>query len=258
MKKLIGILLFSLAYGGGAAGLAHAQNKAFINSLGLEFALIPAGQFTNIWTTRNEAGEDVQNRRVVTISRPFYLGKYEVTQRQWQSVMGGNPSGIKGWTNPVEQVSWEDVQIFIWKLNQQESGKKYRLPTEAEWEYAARAGSDTAWFFGDDQASLGDYAWFSENSQGNHHPVGKKKPNPWGLYDIYGNVAEWVDDWYEPYQAGAEIDPTGPEFGAARLRRGGSWASTAEECRSDARGGRNSPRTNGVDLGFRLAVSPDM
>ena len=257
MKKLIGILL-CLAAGGVPAGPVQAQEKTFTNSLGLEFVLIPAGQFTNTWTSRNDAGEDVRNQLVVTISRPFYLGKYEVTQEQWRTLMGGNPSGFKGRANPVDQVSWEDAQAFIGKLNLKEGSQGYRLPTEAEWEHAARAGRDTAWFFGDDPAALEAYAWFEKNSKGATQPVGKKKPNPWGLYDIYGNVAEWVEDWYEKYQSGEVTDPTGPDSGSSRIRRGGSWASEAEECQSSWREGRNSPDTKGVDLGFRLAYSPSL
>jgi len=257
MKKLIGIWLLGLLAGGFSAGPVQAQDKTLINSLGMEFVLIPAGRFTDLCQSKSDPDGNDQDLRVVTISRPFYLGKYEVTQAQWHTVMGYNHSGFKGLANPVEMVSWDDIQAFIEKLNQKEGGHRYRLPTEAEWEYGARAGSDTAWFFGDDPADLVEYAWFEANSQGATHQVGKKKPNHWGLYDIYGNVAEWVEDWYEQCKAGEVTDPTGPESGTTRIRRGGSWASPAAECRSAERGGRNSPGTRGIDLGFRLAFSPE-
>jgi formylglycine-generating enzyme required for sulfatase activity len=228
--------------------VALAQEKTFTNSIGMEFVLIPAGQFSR--------GE-VQPASLVTISRPFYLGKYEVTQEQWVAVMGegSNPSNFKGHKNPVENVSWDDAQKFIQKLNEKEGGKKYRLPTEAEWEHAARAGTRTEWFFGDNQAALGEYAWFRGNSQGTTHPVGQKKPNPWGLYDIYGNVGEWVQDWTGEYPKEAVTDPTGPTRGSYRVNRGGGWGLAAEFCRSASRF-RFAPVVRDNSLGFRLAFSP--
>jgi len=241
----------------GLGGAAAAQDKTFTNSLGMEFVLIPAGKFSGM--TKNEFGEDVLRKRVVTISKPFYLGKYEVTQEQWVAVMGSgsNPSSDKGRTNPVENVSWNDVQVFIQKLNQKEGGQKYRLPTEAEWEHAARAGINTEYFFGNDPGPLGQYAWFVENSQGTTHPVGEKKPNPWGLYDIYGNVFEWVQDWDgENWKKDEPVtDPTGPSSGSGRVFRGGCWGDFAEFCRSAY---RNSitPGNRINFLGFRLAFSP--
>lgn len=237
-----------------------AKGKTFTNSIGMEFVLIPAGKFTQTWTAgKNEFGEDVKKQRGVTISKPFYLGKHEVTQEQWVAVMGENPAYFKGRTNPVEQVSWLDVQKFIKKLNEKEGGNKYRLPTEAEWEHAARAGTDTEWFFGKDPSDLGKYAWVRENCQKTTHPVGEKKPNPWGLYDIYGNVKEWVQDWYEEdYKEGAVTDPTGPAFGQFRVVRGGSVIDDAKVCRSAKREWA-PPNVNVeilIDQGFRLAFSP--
>ena len=137
-------------------------------------------------------GSREQSAHRIEISQAFYLGKYEVTQAQWKDVMGKNPSGFKGDNRPVEEVSWEDVQEFIRRLNAREQGVTYRLPTEAEWEYAARAGSTTAYSFGDDTLQLGEYAWYWENADGTTHPVGQLKPNAWGLYDMHGNVWEWV------------------------------------------------------------------
>ena len=139
--------------------------------------------------------------------------------------MGDNPSRFKGDTMPVEHVSWEDAQKFIERLNAKEGGPKYRLPTEAEWEYAARAGTTTAYSFGANASQLGEYAWFSENSVSTMHPVGQKKPNPWGLYDMHGNVWEWVHDWYsgDAYKASTStaVDPKGPSTGSSRVYRGG-------------------------------------
>jgi formylglycine-generating enzyme required for sulfatase activity len=132
----------------------------------------------------------------------------------------------------VENVSWDQVQEFVSKLNAGEKGPKYRLPTEAEWEYAARAGTTTAYSFGDDTRQLGEYAWYSENAGNTTHSVGQKKPNPWGLYDMHGNVWEWVQDWYGPYTAAAAVDPAGPSSGSNRVIRGGCWYFVAGYCRS--------------------------
>jgi formylglycine-generating enzyme required for sulfatase activity len=188
----------------------------------------------------------------VRISRPFYLGKYEVTQDQWQAVMGTNPSNFKGEANlPVEWVSWDDVQEFIRKLNAKEGGTKYRLPTEAEWEYAARSGSTTTYSFGNDARQLGEYAWYSTNSGRKTHTVGQKKPNAWGLHDMHGNVWEWVQDWYGPYVADAVTDPLGPASGSSRRLRGGGWGIGAGGCQSAERN-RAMPGHRGGSLGFRL------
>ena len=154
-------------------------------------------------------------KREVTITRGYYLGKYPVTQAQFQAVMGSNPSrSSKDPNAPVDNVSVTDAHEFAQKAAEK-TGRDVRLPTEAEWEFAARAGTDTKWFFGDDPAKLGEYAWFQGNSDGRTHPVGQKKPNPWGLYDVYGNVAERVSDVYDRnyYARGATVDPTGPDQG---------------------------------------------
>ncbi len=175
--------------------------KNLTNSIGMEFVLIPAGEF-DMGLASSEVGrldwEGPVHR--VKISTAFYIGKYEVTQKQWRDVMGSSPSMFKGDNLPVEQVSWNDVGDFIKKLNEKEGGNKYRLPTEAEWEYAARAGTKTIYSFGDDESMLGDYAWYYENSALKTHDVGQKKSNPWGLYDMHGNVSEWVEDWYGNYE----------------------------------------------------------
>ena len=191
------------------------------------------------------------------ISRPFYLGKYPVTQAQWEAVMGSNPSKFKGRDNPVEHVSWNDAQTFIKRLNANEGHSRYRLPTEAEWEYAARAGTTSAYFFGDDKNEFLSYGWTSVNFEYQLIPVGTRLPNAWGLYDVYGNVWEWVQDWYgENYYANSPgTDPKGPSSGAFRVFRGGSFNDSAEGCRSAGRY-NYSPGYRNVFIGFRLALSP--
>lgn len=227
------------------------------NRVGMEFVLIPDGTF-------QMGSEDGPANEVpvhtVRISQPFYLGVTPITQAQWEEVIGNNPSYFKGDTNcPVESVSWEDVQIFISKLQEQEPDVRYRLPTEAEWEYAARAGTAAAYSFGDDQSRLGEYAWYHANSDSKTHPVGQLKANGWGLHDIHGNVYEWVQDWYGSYTAttaeAPAVDPAGPATepaaGAARVVRGGSWVDLARSCRSSVRGGR-LPSYHSERLGFRV------
>lgn len=219
-----------------------------VNSIGMEFVLIPAGTFV----MGSERGEpDERPTHQVTISKAFYLGKYEVTQEQWQAIMGNNPSMFRGTPRaPVEQVWWTDVQQFVAALNAKEGTQVYRLPTEAEWEYAAKAGTMTAYSFGDDASRLGEYAWFKDNAGGKTHPVGLLKPNPWGLYDMYGNVMEWVQDWYGTYPAGAVTDPQGAPTGTHRMRRGCAWNNTATVCRSANRYSVAGFRDD--FLGFRL------
>ena len=184
----------------------------------------------------------------VTISKTFSMSATEVTQGQWKAVMGSNPSRFTGDDNlPVEQVSWDDVQAFIRRLNELEGCDNcYRLPTESEWEYAARASTT-----GDYAGDLDAMAWYSANSGGKTHPVGQKRPNAWGLYDMHGNVWEWVSDWYGVYPSGTVTDPTGPETVSIRILRGGSWINTAEGARSALRH-FGAPGHRADDLGFRL------
>lgn len=222
--------------------------STYKNSIGIEFVLIPAGTFE---MGSLDGDSDERPLHTVTLSKPFYLGKYEVTQAQWQAVMGDNPSLFQGDPNrPVEQVWFNDVQDFISKLNAKEGGARYRLPTEAEWEYAARAGTTTAYSFGDDASQLGQYAWYKDNSNGQTHAVGQKKPNPWGLFDMHGNVWEWVQDWYKRYSPEAVTDPQGAEAGTHRGRRGGAWNNFAKYCRSANRYSVAGFRDD--FLGFRL------
>ena len=209
---------------------------------------IPAGRF-RMGSTSAEALNRERPVRKVRISQGFYMGKYEVTQGQWEAVMGSAPSYFKecGLDCPVEGVSWDDVQEFMRRLNALEGEATYRLPTEAEWEYAARAGTA-----GDRYAGNSDpIAWYEENSGDRTHPVGQKAPNAFGLHDMLGNVWEWVQDWYGDYPGGAVTDPRGPGSGSFRVLRGGSWSSVARSCRASDRY-YNSPGTRYDNLGFRL------
>jgi formylglycine-generating enzyme required for sulfatase activity len=199
---------------------------------------------------------DEQPRHAVTLES-FALGKYEVTQEQWVAVMGGNPSfNNSGPTLPVEMVSWDDVQVFIRKLNAK-TGKRYRLPTESEWEYAARAGSTSAYSFGDDVARLGQYAWFRGNSGNRTHPVGEKAANEFGLHDMHGNVWEWVEDCYKPNYVGAPTDGSAAprEDACDRVFRGGSWVSNLPDFLRSAYRYRFLQFIRLSYLGFRLAAT---
>jgi len=204
----------------------------------------------------------------VTLTKAFYLGRFEVTQEQYAQVMGTNPSSFKGPNLPVEgMVSWDDAKDFCRKASTILSrdrkgavgpladarGSEFRLPTEAEWEFACRAGTTTAYYSGDTEADLGRAAWYGANCNGTTHPVGQKEPNAWGLYDMHGNVWEWCEDWYEEYPIGAATDPKGPATGTARVLRGGSWSSNPAICRAAFRiSGDPVSRINYV--GFRVVV----
>ena len=216
---------------------------------GIEFVWVPAGEFL-MGSTSSEAFDWEQPVTRVRISRGYWLGKYEVTQAEWQAVMASNPSEFKncGPNCPVEQVSWDDVQEFIRRLNGRTGGDRYRLPTEAEWEYAARAGTS-----GDRYGNLDAIAWYGANSGKRTHPVGQKAPNAWGLHDMLGNVWEWGADWYGGYPGGSVTDPVGPESGSYRVRvtRGGSWLISARYCRAPNRGNFSSGGRYAY-LGFRL------
>jgi len=225
------------------------------NGVKLEMVLIPAGEFlmgSPDADKDGQIGEQPQHR--VRISKPFYLGKYLVMQEQWQAVMGNNPSQFKGPKNPVEQVSWDDCQQFLEKLSAKVGGGKFRLPTEAQWEYACRAGSTTRYGFGDEESGLGEYAWYDANSGNTTHPVGEKKANAWGLYDMHGNVWEWCADWYNwgYYAKSPTDDPTGPAAGSRRVLRGGYWFNGAGNCRLAHRYAHGSGR-RGSFLGLRVS-----
>jgi formylglycine-generating enzyme required for sulfatase activity len=228
----------------------------------MEFVRIPPGEFM-MGSPENEPGRysDEKQHKVV-LTQGFYMQTTEVTQEQWKSVMGSNPSDFKDCDQcPVENVSWNDAQEFIRKLNQKEGKEVYRLPTEAEWEYAARAGSRTAFANGDiteleckSDPNLEKMGWYCGNSENKPHAVGQKSPNAWGLYDMHGNVWEWCQDWYGDYPDGTVSDPVGPPTGSNRVGRGGSWDNDAQVCRSADRG-RSDPGNRSRNLGFRLLRS---
>ena len=233
----------------------------------LEMVLIPAGEFlmgSPDADQRARGNEKPQHR--VRITKPFYLGKYPVTQEQWEAVMGNNPSSFKGPRNPVEMVSWNDCRLFFDKLNEKfarahlgpvpQGEGKFGFPTEAQWEYACRAGSTTLYGFGDEEALLGEYAWYASNSEGRTHPVGEKKPNAWGLYDMHGNVWQWCADGYGDgyYGKSPKDDPPGVASGTFRILRGGSWILPAWHCRSAYRS-HDKPDTSYVVVGVRAAMA---
>jgi formylglycine-generating enzyme required for sulfatase activity len=227
------------------------QQKTFTNSIGMKFTLIPPGEFM----MGSDEFEFEQPVHKVTIKNPFYLGTYPVTQREWKAVMGDDPSYFTGNDLPVEKVSWDDVQDFIKKLNEKEGTDKYRLSSEAEWEYACRAGTTTRFSFGDSDSNLGEYAWYNDNSGSKTHPVGQKKPNPWGLYDMHGNVWEWVQDTFQGDYNGAPTDGSAWEgAGSYRVLRGGGWGLDAGDC-SAAYRVRFVPFDRSDYLGFRLVRS---
>ena len=252
---------FGQAATAAASGPATQPAKELTLDLGnkvtLKLALVPAGKFTmGSPESEKDRNKDEGPQREVTISQPFYMGVYEVTQEQYEQVMGSNPSNFKGAQNPVERVSWNDAVEFCKKLSTK-TGKTVRLPTEAQWEYACRAGSKTRFHYGDDDdyGQLDDYAWYTKDSDRKTHAVGQKKPNDFGLYDMYGNVWEWCSDWYADSYANAnKTDPPGPGSGAFRVLRGGSWSGNPPLCRSAGRF-RFSPDLRGVYIfGFRVSV----
>ncbi len=235
----------------------HPVDDVITNSIGMQLKLIPAGEFL-MGSPAGEAGRDSDEgpQHRVKITKPFYLGVHEVTQAQYEAVMGKKPSYFKGSDLPVESVSWEEAKEFCQRLSAREN-RTYRLPTEAEWEYACRANTTTAYNFGNETSQLGGSAWFYGNSDGKTHSVGAKRPNAWGLYDMHGNVWEWCEDWYgaEYYAKSPPEDPTGPATGSDRVFRGGSWSVSAANCRAANRSGY-VPGYRNSRLGFRVAAVP--
>lgn len=223
--------------------------------------------------------KDDETQHEVTISKAFWLGQTEVTQAQWEAVMGSNPSFFNGNPNhAVEHVSWNDAQEFCLRLSQK-TGMNFRLPTEAEWEYACRAGTTTAYSFGNDASRLGEHAWFGDNSGPTRldaaeiflrdradyttrllengcqtHAAATRKPNAWGLHDMHGNVWEWCSDWYGAHPSGAAVDPEGPGSGPSRVLRGGSWGSSSQFCRAASRVAYDPDCRSFI--GFRVARTP--
>jgi len=231
------------------------------NPIGMKLNLIPPGEFTMGSPLSEPGRSDSETEHRVRITKPFYLSAHEVTQQQYEKVMGKNPSWFSALGNgkdrvseidtsqlPAEKVNWHDAVAFCGKLGERE-GAKYRLPTEVEWEYACRVGTTTAYSFGNDASGLGEYAWHSGNST---HPVGGLKPNAWGLFDMHGNVREWCQDWRDDYDLKVVSDPTGPASGHYRVLRGGAFTSQPRNVRAAYRYSLQ-PHNRVPYIGFRLA-----
>ena len=246
--------------------LPTASTSVTIPWLGLELLPIPAGEFL-MGSPEDENGRrSNETQHLVKISRPYWLGKYPVTQEQWEKTMGHNPSHFSGNDLPVEQVSWDDAMAFCGKMNEREGqagrlpeGYKYCLPTEAEWEYACRAGTTSVFSFGDSLSSHHANFWWEypdwPDEMGTASPVGNYPPNKWGLYDMHGNVCELCYDWYGENETGVVTDPIGPSSGTSRVTRGGCYDYDGGLCRSAIRFSI-TPGFSHDFQGFRLCLSP--
>ena len=224
------------------------------NGISIEMVKVEAGSFNMGATPEMQAPYEVEKPvHRVTLTNNYYIGKYEVTQALWQAVMGSNPSHFKGDDLPVEQVSWNDCQDFISKLNAM-TGKRFRLPSEAEWEYAARGGNKSRGYQYSGSNTIGDVAWCDGNSSSMTHAVGTKQPNELGIYDMAGNVWEWCQDWFDSYSSSPQTNPTGAVSGSYRVCRGGSWIFSARNCRSSSRS-NGTPVFRDGNLGLRLVLS---
>ncbi len=208
----------------------------------------------------NNEDDDEKPVHRVTISKNFWLGKYEVTQSEYESIMGSNPSNFSGSNNPVEEVSWHDAIAFCKTLTEREqnagrlpAGARYRLPTEAEWEYCAKGGNKSKGYTYSGSDSINSVGWYSSNSGSKTHPVGQKQANELGLYDMSGNVWEWCNDWKGSYSSGSVTNPSGASSGSYRVLRGGSWDDDASYCRSANRL-RSEPSSTYYDYGFRVLL----
>jgi formylglycine-generating enzyme required for sulfatase activity len=246
------VFVMSHAFAVSAAeqGKENKPELILTNSIGMELKRIEPGSFM-MGSDRGDIDEKPVHE--VKIAKPFYIGVYELTQEQYEKVMGTNPSRFKEPKRPVENVSWADAKAFCRKLSEMEKAE-YRLPTEAEWEYACRAGTQTVFYWGDNFDT--SYFRCAFNSGNESRPVGTVKPNAWGLYDMSGNVWEWCEDWYADrgYTPTETTDPTGPKAGSRRVVRGGSWCGTPEDCRSANRLGYAADGRL-YTIGFRVCMS---
>ncbi|HEV3298860.1 MAG TPA: formylglycine-generating enzyme family protein [Planctomycetaceae bacterium] len=275
MCKCAGVIVFAVALAG---KLALGQAPSFVgakagqvredNSLKMKMVWCSPGKFTMGSPVGEKDRSDDENPVQVTLTKGFWLGQHEVTQAEWQRVMQTTPWSGKenvkeGDNHPATYVSWDDAKKFCDRLTESEhrGGRlptdwAYSLPTEAQWEYACRGGAKSRFSFGDNDSELGNYAWSKENAwdagEKYAHAVGQKKANPWGLYDMHGNVWEWCRDWYADKLSGG-ADPQGPSEGSDRVNRGGGWSYAAWNCRSANRSG-NTPVLRSSDLGFRVAL----
>ncbi len=280
---LIGVGCTSETFGEGVTATKAARDAGAAGHITLDLgagatmklALVPAGSFlmgsklsaaevARIFKGKEERFTDEHPRHEVTISRSFYMGIHEVTQAQWRAVMGTEPwkgkiSGKPGDSNAASWMDWHEANEFCRKLSEK-TGRKIALPTEAQWEYACRAGTSTVFCFGDDPSKLGDYAWYHDNSrktgEAYAHPVGRKKPNAWGLYDMHGNVWEWCRDWYAKdfYAKGKKVDPENATESKRRTVRGGSWHNSPLLSRSAGRNSWCSSDYRHYNYGFRVMV----
>ena len=249
-----------------AESSSDQADNGITNSMGMKLMPIAKGKFQMGSLFREEGYRLAEQRHEVTLTRDYYLGAFEVTQAQYAKLMGNNPSHFQGGqvnnvdssNHPVDRVSWEDAVEFCKRLSElpeeKAAGRVYRLPTESEWEYACRAGSNAPFGFGGLEL-VDDYGWFSSNCKGISQPVGKKDPNAWGLYDMHGNVMEWCSDWAGDYPEGAVSDPTGPMDGDSRMIRGGAWLTPAMLGRSGNRAFHFPADTRSDYVGFRVALS---
>ena len=248
-------------YSSGSSSMASGSNTISIpvkDGISIDMVKVEAGTFmmgatSEMKDSYDDPDSDEKPVHQVTLTNDYYMGKYEVTQALWEAVMGSNPSYFKGDNLPVEEVSWNDCQEFISKLNSM-TGRKFRLPTEAEWEYAARGGKKSRSYQYSGSSNISDVAWYDGNSVNKTHPVGTKQANELGIYDMTGNVWEWCSDWYGFYSSSSQTNPMGSDSGAKRVRRGGSWCYIARICRSSYRYG-DAPDCRGLYLGLRLALS---
>ena len=245
----------TLGYSSGSSSMASGSNTITIpvkDGISIDMVRVEAGTFTMGATAEMKIPwDDEKPTHRVTLTNDYYIGKYEVTQALWKAVMGNNPSSFKGDNLPVEEVSWDDCQDFISKLNRI-TGKTFRLPTEAEWEYAARGGNKSRGYQYSGSSNLSDVAWYKDNSGSKTHTVGTKQPNELGIYDMCGNVWEWCQDWYGKYSSSSQVNPTGAASGSSRVNRGGCLID-ARDCRSSCRD-NNTPGSRGY-LGLRLVLS---
>ena len=249
---------------GRIAGSAFAANQGdpsstqpsnnFTDSIGITFVRIELGEFTMGSPASEEGRSDDEAPHRVKLTKGFFMAEMLVTQAQWKAVMGNNPSNFPGDNLPVECVFWRDAVTFCKKLSEKE-GRHYRLPTEAEWEFACRAGTQHKYYFGDDASQLGKYAWYLSNSNVETHAVAKRIPNAWGLYDMLGNVEEWCSDWYADYPTSAVTNPKGPHVGKEHVLRGGAWNCPASFCRCAYRD-HGTPDVGYNSAGFRVVLDP--
>ena len=241
----------------GSPSVASGSNAISIpvkDGISIEMVKVEAGTFMMGATSEmKDPYDDEKPVHQVTLTNDYYMGKYEVPQALWEAVMGSNPSEYKGDNLPVEMVSWNDCQEFISKLNSL-TGRKFRLPTEAEWEYAARGGKRSRGYQYSGNSNISDVAWYDGNRGSKPHPVGTKQANELGIYDMSGNVYEWCSDWYGSYSSSSQTNPTGADSGSSRVYRGGSWRNGAWLCRLSCRY-FNTQFYRGNALGLRLALS---